>query len=262
MQNPTLQNAHNLRSQLGSEIRILQKKDSIGGLDSSGRSDLNNYIGAKSSLDSDMNNYLSSIDPSIAQQYQAANLNWRQNVAPYTARPKIAQMAKGTPENIGNISTAFKNPSPNVQQIISHLPQQTQNQILYSELGKYTPSKSAQNLVNSFNQLDQKGLSSYITPELESSMSALQSKINAAKGLQYAGGFGLGGALGHALGMGPEGISLAGAGMSYAIPKLMNFLPSTQKSPLLGNVARGTYPTARAAFLANYLNNSGVNNGS
>lgn len=185
IQNPTLQNAHNLNSELSSQIRGMQKNDARGNLSLADKGVLNNYQTAKNSLGSDINNYLSNIDTSLANQYQSATNNWAQNVSPYFSRPKISQMAKGNIDNIGNISTIFKNPSQNTLKVANDLGSDVQNKILFSELGKSTPSSSPQNLVNAFNRLGDKGLGEYVSPQLSSQMSDLQNQINNENFLKY-----------------------------------------------------------------------------
>jgi len=181
VQNPTLENAHTLQSQLGSEIRSFQKSDARGNLSISDKDVLGNYLQAKNALKTDMSNYLGKISSEYQDAYNEAKENWRTTVTPYFSRPTIAGMAKGNIENIGNIQAPFKNPSINIQRVVQDLGPDYQNKILYSQLGKMTPSSSPQNLVNAFNRLDEQGLGEYVTPQLSQRIGELQNQINQEK---------------------------------------------------------------------------------
>lgn len=87
--NPTLDNAHTLQSQLGTAIRKLETNDAKGTLSIADRNTLYGYQDAQDAVKKDMMSFLNSKDPVSANQYQAASANWAQNVVPYTETPKL-----------------------------------------------------------------------------------------------------------------------------------------------------------------------------
>lgn len=82
--NPTIQNAHELQSQMGERIRDLMKlRARQGGL---GQVDNNQLISIKTAqglLQNDIISALNKQDPNAANQYNQAAANWATNVAPY-----------------------------------------------------------------------------------------------------------------------------------------------------------------------------------
>jgi hypothetical protein len=248
--NPTLQNAHNLQSQLGTAIRKLQSSDAKGNLSVADRNTMQGYQAAQDALRSDINTFLTGQNPALANQYDKATANWAQNVTPYLENSKIAQIAKGDVTNPSAITNLFKNPEPEMQQIVSDIGSQANNKILYSVLGKTQSNLTPEKLTSAFNQLDNKGLSSYVTPELAQQFEQLASKTTARNMAQTAGA----GVLGAHF-LGPLG-AIAGAAGPTVLRKLGQFAPSLNMSfsPLMNALRMGYRPTvnAGAANLIDY----------
>lgn len=176
--NPTLDNAHTLQSQLGTAIRKLETNDAKGTLSIADRNTLYGYQDAQNAVKKDMMSFLNSKDPALANQYQAASANWAQNVVPYTETPKLAQIVKGdivnpTPAQIQSI---FKNPEPEIQKVVSDMGPKANAQILYNHLGK-TNYLKPEDLVKAAQNLDKQGLGSYVTPELDEQLNTLSNRI-------------------------------------------------------------------------------------
>jgi hypothetical protein len=254
LQDPTLQNAHSLQSQLGSSIRDLQATESKSGLTAADRSTLQGYQKAQQALKTDINQFLYSKSPDLANQYQSATQNWAQNVVPYLDNRGIAGIAKGDITNPRDITNIFKSPEPNVQKIVDDLPDDAKNKVLYSILGKTNATKSPQNLVNAFNKLDEQGLSSYVTPDLASQISQLSSAIGKRTNLDRLIGVGAGALLGHGLGIAPMAAELAGAaGGALFGPQLLSKIPSIGGNEFISTLAKNAYPGIKKAILANNI---------
>lgn len=265
-ENPTLQNAHNLQSQFGTAIRKLQSTDAKGNLSVADRNTMQGYQEAQNALRGDMNDFLNNQNPQLANQYNLATANWAQNVTPYLENPKIAQIAKGEMTNPNNISNLFKSPEPELQQIVDDIGPSANHKILFSELGKTQANLTPEGLLKASNQLDNKGLASYMTPQLSDALEQLNSKINNRDLTQTA----LGGVVGAHL-FGPFG-----AALGAAAPKLINMskpalsratqiLPSINGAMLskaLGAnavkpIASAVYPYATGALTAALVNSQG-----
>lgn len=256
MANPTFQNAHDFQSQLGYEIRGLQNKDNVTKLDTAESNKLDALQDARTSLLGDMNNFLQKTNPQLADQYSGATSNWEQNVTPYYANRDIYKIANGSIVNPDNLTSIFKNPEPDTLKIIKDLPSDASNKILYSYLGKAAASKDPQSLVNSFNKLDEAGLSSFATPSLSQQIDQLSGRITSAKVGQHIAGLGAGVGLGHFLPM--EGAEvLGGMAGSYLGPytaKLLSKLsPSVRSNPALGAAARNAYSYPAKALIGSMI---------
>lgn len=178
-QSPTFNNAHILQSQLGSAVRKLQANDAKGTLSVADRGTMQDYQDARDALQTDMGSFLNSQNPAAANQYQGASANWAQNVAPFTENPRISQLAKGdiTNPNLTKLHNVFANPEPEMQKVISQMPSNTPNQILFNKLGQ-TANGKPNNLLNAYQNLDKQGIGSYVTPDLQQQFEKLGSTIS------------------------------------------------------------------------------------
>ncbi len=187
---PTINNAHNLLKTLGAEIRSF--KGNISNLD---RNTLQMYSKARNALKSDFEDALDSVHPELKNIYQSANADYVKNVVPYLENPKVSKIARGDVTNPRNIIDIFRNPEPETEKVVSDLGNDASNKIIYSELGKLGENPNPQQLLNSFNSLDKKGLESYVTPEIQSKFNLLNKTIQTKKSImKYAkyGALGLG----------------------------------------------------------------------
>lgn len=258
--NPTFQNAHKLQSELGSVSS--QLKSGVAAPTISTIDAANSLMNARGALKSDINDFLTRQNPDIAQQYKNASDSFQQNVVPYRSNPKIYSIATGDTTNVAPASLAgiFKAPDENLSKVLSDMPSGTMDKILYTKLGQTVPNKSAQGLLNSYQNLQQQGLSDYVSPQLSAQLGDLENRIKARNALQMGtaglaaatlGGSHMGSAAGAVLGLG------AGAVASPFMNYIGRRLPLDQMSAAIGNALRGTYPTAQSAILANTLNKSG-----
>lgn len=261
---PTFENAHQLQSELGAVSRQLASKSApptIGTINAQ-----KSLKTARSALKSDMDSFLSAQSPELAQQYKNASDSYLQNVVPYKTNPKIYGMATGDITNMkpSSLSNIFAAPDSDMDKVLSDMPSDSMNKILYTKLGQTVPNKSAQGLLNSYQNLQQQGLGEHVSSELAAKIGELENRIKARNGLQV-GTAALSGAL-----LGAHESATAGAmmgiGAGAVASPFMNYigrrLPVDDISSAISHVLRGTYPAGRSAVLANYLNNSGVQNGS
>ncbi len=239
--NPTLNNAHQLQSQLGAEIGSMNYANAKGALDQAGKNTLQTYQKARGALLGDINSYLGSQGLDAVSAYRAATNNWQQNVAPYLADSNLAQIAKGeiTNPTYSQINSIFKSPEPEINKVVSDIGQSANNKILYNELGKTQANLTPEKLSGVYSQLDRKGLSSYVTPNLAQQFDQLASKTTARNAVRTGTGALLGAHFG-----GPIGAAIG----------------ATAPSLLSGVVARGAQflPSLRMQLLNNALINSGA----
>lgn len=259
--NPTFANAHSLQSELGATTRQLQsgiQPQTIGSLNS-----INALNSARGALKSDMNTFLGQQSPELQQSYKDASDYFQDNVVPYRTNPKIFSIAQGEMTNVKPTSLAniFAAPDEDMDKVISDLPEGTMDKVLYTKLGQTTPSTNPITLMRQSQRLNEQGLGQYISPNLAQQLGSLENRIKARSSLQSAAGAMLGAAGGGEHGTaGAVGMGLAGGALGSP---LMNYLsrrlPLDKVGSAISNVLRGTYPIGRSAYIANKLNNSGVN---
>ncbi|HEX4044160.1 MAG TPA: hypothetical protein VHZ76_00660 [Gammaproteobacteria bacterium] len=272
MNNPTLQNAHLLQSQMGARMRAIDNGNTSDVISSNERDSLQQ---AQSALRSDMGTYLGAQgNQGLAQDYQAAQANWKNNVVPWTENDVFKNMAtplygppgnivaKGkvpTDDNPGNLSTLFKNPTSQTQQLLSNLPPSASDSILYSQLGKQSAQATPESLLAAKAKLDEQGLGSFLSPERQAQFGQLQNAVNRqnlAKTVVSTVG---GGVLGSLLGGGEEAGGAIGSILGHQLaPMLFKSRPSTSQALAQTHVGQKVYnsiPYLRQAFLASKLGN-------
>lgn len=250
MDNPTLQNAHTLQSQLGTSIRTIQNRNLKGNGSIGDTNTMEGYIEARNALKNDMNSFLTKVNPQAAAQYNLGSQQWAQNVMPYLANPKLSQIVQGEITNPRTVTSLFQNPEPEMQQIVEDMGPNTANKILYSQLGKTQDNLTPQNLINSFNSLDKNGLASYVTPDVANQMQTLAAKSAAKNNTQNI--------LGAAIGSHFGGVPGAAAG-AWLTPKLAQMVNSPLVAALLKGAGRGAtvLPSTLTPNVIPYFNQQG-----
>lgn len=210
-ENPTLKNAHDLQSQLGTVVRRLKAEGKRNGLGTAGHNALIGFGRAQDAIQKDIHSFLSSSEnPNLSNKYYEATENWKNNVVPYIENPGIREIAKGDIENPGTIMSIFERPEKNTLRVIEDMGPSASNKIIYSEIGKIRKNFTPESLVNAMDRLEAKGLGAYLSEDLISKIADMHQKINARNLAQRGAGM-LGGAI---LGGGftPVGAGLAAAG--------------------------------------------------
>ncbi len=227
---PNLQNAHELQSQLGYEIRRLEKMDKRANLSVADRSILQNYRKARGNLLEDMNKGFEKVNPELKDKYLEATENWNENVVPYLSNPKISEIVKTPPSKLSakklhNISNEFKNADEDMQKIASDVGHTASNHILYDKLGKMSGNVNSEKLINEINKLKNEGFGEHISPEIESLLGKLSNRMGARTVAQAIPGMGMGIAMGSHFGAPGEIIgSAVGGPMSVSALRAVNHL--------------------------------------
>ncbi|OGT30410.1 MAG: hypothetical protein A3E87_01620 [Gammaproteobacteria bacterium RIFCSPHIGHO2_12_FULL_35_23] len=247
LENPTVQNAHVLQSQLGSDIRSLEP-----GKDVATKNTIQLYGKARDAIKSDIHGYLNKINPDLSDQYEKAGQNWLQNVVPYTEGRQLSKIASGENTNptLGEIQSIFKNPEPETLKIASDLGPLAANKILYSQLGKTSATKSSDSLAKAISNLDQQGLGAYVSPGMRKGFNSLNNRISARNSLQNLSGALLGAHLTSSI---PESVAGALIGGTATAP-FMHIARSLIPDPIanaIGSAMQTAYPITRAGILSN-----------
>jgi len=169
---PTLQNAHNLQSTIGSDIG-----SSVPGSQQE-RNDLKLAARARNGLKSDINEFLLDKDPSgnASKEYTGASDYYRDHAVPFSANKNLFNIAKGNtvaPKNIsglfgklGEAGEAVTNPDTgesdmveqNLEKILPKMHDNFKGRVLYDHLGRLQSKTNPDRFVRSFDSLSQKGI--------------------------------------------------------------------------------------------------------
>lgn len=265
LSNPSLKNAHNLQSQLGSEIRRLEGMDLAKNLDTTGRSTLQSYQKSQRSI---INDIKEGLGKDLGRDYMKATENWAKNVVPFIENPKISTIAKKKLEKIKgkdlqNISEAFKNPNEDMLKVVNELGPDAWKHILYDKLGKLRTNLTPERLSKEIENMKNQGFSSYIHPNLEDQILKLSNKSRNRELLQR----GIGGITGYKLGsvMGVPGEMAGGALGALLSPNALSLVKSLKPGDATANAVANfmskTYrPLARTGIakkedISNYFEN-------
>jgi hypothetical protein len=196
IENPTYENAHDLQSELG----FAQRTFDVPNATPAERAAYQNYRNMRKALLSDMKESMDSTQKGLSNMYMGAAKDFYENVTPYYSRSDLAKIMEGKITNPRNIPNSFRNPEENTMKVASE--SGIKNKILYSELNK-SSYKDFSNLSKALEKLDEKGLSSYVEPDLTARLEQLSKAIKLRKyGITGLGAVGLGavgGGLGHHL---------------------------------------------------------------
>lgn len=243
--NPTLNNAHQLQSQLGANIGSMNYANAKGTLDQAGKNTLQTYQKARGSLLNDINSYLGSQGVDAISGYKSATNNWSQNVAPYLADSNLAQIAKGeiTNPTYSQINSIFKNPEPEINKVVNDMGPQANDKIIFNELGKTQTKLTPEKLTTAFNQLDNKGLNSYVTPTLAQQFEQLAGKTTARNNTRIGMGALLGGHFGGTAG---AAVGAVGAPILGRVAQMLPSINLPLKNALLAAAKAGYRPLVGA----------------
>lgn len=194
---PTLNNAHTLKTQIGHMIGELKgtfprppnymiKLGRLNNAYQTINNDILKYLEKRDSLGSQ----------ALAPLYQRGVDLYREHVAPFLNDNKIINVTRHRNTNEKNLHQAFEYPtdkiSPegkesigNINKIMQDLPPESRNRILFGAVGGN--KQSPEQLLQSLFDVKSKGYSSYFTPELEEHMSLIGSKIKNRNRLRRAG---------------------------------------------------------------------------
>ena len=99
--NPTLENAHNLQSQLGKQVRNLNVKESVSkSLDAADTGLRDSYSFARNLLKNDINTFLDTQGPDLSNVYKQAAFEHATNVVPYRNAASMIDAHIGPNESI------------------------------------------------------------------------------------------------------------------------------------------------------------------
>lgn len=198
VKNPTFINSDKLRSRLFKRINTLSERMKSKTITDAGEKELDSLIKNRNAIIKDQNKLIETFSPENKVKYGKFNKLWREDVQAYeNANTTIKNMKNGhlnkiTPKKISN-AFSFPELNPKLQKVLKDIGPSGVNNIVFNELEKTTNIKKA---LQSFEDLKgKKGMSSYISPELEMKMDLIKSQLRNKKALGWGAGL-LAGVLG------------------------------------------------------------------
>lgn len=185
-ENPTINNAHELQKEFGSEIGYLKKQNGKGNLDQIGKNKLRTYVKAQDSLKSSIRSTLKEIDPKLAEKYDDVTQSWKVNVTSFEADKDLKDIARGNIKNpmTSQVISIFKNPEENINSVISKLPEEAKDKIIHIGMGKDIYQNAPKDLLAAEKSIRTKGLSSYVAPQHEQMFRNLRNNVEMEKNSQ------------------------------------------------------------------------------
>lgn len=179
MDNPTVDTAHKLQSEIGSEVGYLSKQRDKGILDDAGKNKLNNYVQMRKTLLDDINDRFSETDPNLADSYMNATQNWARDVIPYHSDKTLKDIAQGRIVNPtkDNIKSIFSFPEQNINKVAGDLSQEGRNNIAHIGMNVNRYQNTAKDLVRGHNNLESNGMESYLSPSDDQSIRVMRGNV-------------------------------------------------------------------------------------
>jgi len=257
--NPTIENAHELQKKLGSEQGYWKRQDFLG--NSEAREKLDLYGNARDTLKDDIKNRLNALEPGLSDKYEEASDYWKNNVIPFESDKDLKLIAKGKETNptSSKITSIFQNPNENIQPVVDQIGNEGQKRILFNELGKTNRSKSVSDFLNATQQLDDKGMGSYLdnNEELKKQISSLVTRDYAKKGVEGILGLGLGSALAKRIPLVGGAAELGGAAAPFLLDKLGVSIPSIPGAGILSKAVANSYRPLGQSIVSQQVLNKG-----
>lgn len=186
IEDPTIDNAHKLQSELGSEVGYLKSQKLKGNLDGQGKNTLRSYAKARSMLKGDMSSTFKAIDPKLDKEYNLITEDWKNNVEPFHIDKNLKSIAQGQTKNptSAEITSIFKNPEEHMDKVVSSLPDGAKDKIAYIGMGKQPYQNTPKDVISGMTSLDRKGLGSYVRPQHQEYLANLKSNVSSEKEAQ------------------------------------------------------------------------------
>ncbi len=196
--NPTLSNAHQLQSELGSMMGDL-KNSPVKTADT--RNEISKIKSARDQLKQHMFDYLKDQDQYTAEKtadmYKRYSDLFKENVEPYLSNKKLKDIVNNGKTYVKNLHDVFAHPSNTfnrftgkeetgkVNKILQDLPQESQNKILALSLG--SRPQNANSLLDKLSKAEDKGYGNYLNENIKNNMNELGQRIGNKNKAKIAG---------------------------------------------------------------------------
>lgn len=199
---PSVENAHNLQSDIRKRVTALYRQKSQFKRDAA--KDLDQF---RKNLTDKIAQSLERNSPADAKAYKDVTNFYRKEVVPYTTHPIFSKLINGIEEgekdiNLNTLPNLFAKQSGKINKVASDLGNDFKNRLIFNQVGKESANKGnilkgklgADTLSEALNKaINEQGLARYSSPEISQMQKELQSR---AKLQKLLGGLALGSGIG------------------------------------------------------------------
>ena len=182
-ENPSIKNADELLQGINSQLNPLYriKNSKFKKLDNEEKAEFKSLSRDKSNILTDLEEKIKTLPKKVQKEYETYRKKWSENVAkPFEEHsPLIAQLSKGSAKKAtpGNVQSRFAfNESPEMTKLVESIGEPGKKNILYNYLLK-SGAEDSETLAKAIIEgKKKKGMSRYITPEMEQMAHQLQKR--------------------------------------------------------------------------------------
>jgi len=203
---PTLQNAHDLQSELGNMVGHLKANLNLSSAD---RLELKNIRKVREELKTHIKDFLKKRDQTsnipLLNQYTKGSELYEKNVSPYLSSKKLRQIVREGRTSVRNVEDLFKSPYDIVEKIsgkdktgpinkiLSDLPDETKDKIMFNIIGGRLNQGDPKKILESLEKAEQKGYSHLFTDKTKQLKKEVESRVNNKGRITSVGKFAGGG---------------------------------------------------------------------
>ena len=177
---PTVNNAHELQSQLGTEAKSLETASKRMPLSQAERNERSAYYRGRGALLDDIQNFLQRKSPLAAEQYNAGRDYMVDEINPFRTKPKLMQMATGKLEEPKESDILGSFNTQEGKELANKLGDNFKEKIAFQKLGKFQRKPNARLLLQAADKLE-KDFEPYKTPNLNRQLEELRKAFVASK---------------------------------------------------------------------------------
>lgn len=165
--NPTIENGHNLQREFGYEVGDLLSKQKNGLLDSDGKARLRSYITMRNLIKNDINTEIGSINKNYSDGYTQLSKDWEGKIIPFHSDSDLRDIANGTVTNPAKeqVKGIFKSPEPAIDNVTNMLNPDSKSYITHLSVGRNLKKLDSDKLLAVKNNLENSGTENYLSPD-------------------------------------------------------------------------------------------------
>jgi len=178
---PSLENMHNFKQELGGEIGWLNKQGKR--LLPEDRKLLDNYRKQYKAISTDIDNAISKAAPELKGKYAEAGQYWLQEKYPYYLHKDLLKMGKGQLENpkFSTIKSIFKSPSPEMQKVANDLGEEGKTKIAHIGMGNISRKNTAKNIISAQERLETNAMEGYLPQQHHQEIERVRGQVESEK---------------------------------------------------------------------------------
>jgi hypothetical protein len=176
MENPTALKAHRLQSDLAKKAYAINPKSS-----STDAELRNTLIKSREALSSDLQSHLDSSSPQLGNAYRNATNFYKNEVSPYLENRKIKDILDPKTMAYKDLVNLFSKSNKKMSAIADDLGQDVKDKIIAEYLSSKSTRANPSKLLEGYDELKNKGLSSFLRPGIKDEIEELSKSATKRK---------------------------------------------------------------------------------